>query len=223
MTPAELQKIAAWAANLTSEEAERAAHGITTREYGRGAYVCHRGDMFDQWTGVVSGICKLSTISSEGKDISYSGVPAGGWFGEGSLIKNEPRKYDIVAVRDTTLALMNGATFRWLFENSTGFNRFLVFQLNERLGQFIGMLGYDRMLDATGRLARTIAWLFNPVLFPDVGDRLEISQQELALLSGLSRQAANKALKTLADEGLLATDAGGIEVRNVDRLIHYGE
>ncbi|MCC0052402.1 MAG: winged helix-turn-helix domain-containing protein, partial [Rhodobiaceae bacterium] len=77
--------------------------------------------------------------------------------------------------------------------------------------------------DATGRLARTIAWLFNPVLFPDVGDRLEISQQELALLSGLSRQAANKALKTLADEGLLATDAGGIEVRNVDRLIHYGE
>ena len=85
------------------------------------------------------------------------------------------------------------------------------------------MLGYDRMLDATGRLARTIAWLFNPVLFPDVGDRLEISQQELALLSGLSRQAANKALKTLADEGLLATDAGGIEVRNVDRLIHYGE
>ncbi|MCB1454060.1 MAG: Crp/Fnr family transcriptional regulator [Tepidamorphaceae bacterium] len=223
MTPDELQKIAAWVKNLTPEEAERAAQGIALRDYERGAYVCHRGDVLDQWTGVISGICKLSTISSEGKDISYSGVPAGGWFGEGSLIKNEPRKYDIVAVRDSRLALMNGATFRWLFENSTGFNRFLVFQLNERLGQFIGMLGYDRMLDATGRLARTIAWLFNPVLFPAVGNRLEISQQELALLSGLSRQAANRALKALCDEGLLSSDAGGITVTDVEPLIHYGD
>ncbi|MFN0264705.1 Crp/Fnr family transcriptional regulator [Tepidamorphus sp. 3E244] len=223
MTPTELERIAGWASQLTREEKDRAAQGITVRPYKRGAYVCHRGDKMDQWSGVVSGICKLSTISPDGKAISYSGVPAGGWFGEGSIIKDEARKYDIVAVRDSEVALMNGATFRWLFENSTGFNRFLVMQLNERLGQFIGMLGYDRMLDATGRLARTIAWLFNPVLFPAVGTTLHANQQELAELSGLSRQAANKALQSLADEGLLRACDGGVEVLDLGALASYGD
>jgi CRP/FNR family transcriptional regulator, cyclic AMP receptor protein len=44
----------------------------------------------------------------------------------------------VVALRDARLALMDRSTFLWLFENSVGFNRFLVGQLNERFGQFIG-------------------------------------------------------------------------------------
>ncbi|MCB1471534.1 MAG: Crp/Fnr family transcriptional regulator [Rhodobiaceae bacterium] len=223
MTPEELQQIATWAAHLAPEEVERAARGVSVRAFTRGSYVCHRGYVFDHWTGVVSGLCKLATISPDGKAISYTGIPAGGWFGEGSIIKNEPRKYDIVAVRDSEIALMNGTTFRWLFEHSTAFNRFLVYQLNERLGQFIGMLGYDRMLDATGRMARTIAWLFNPLLFPGVGDRLEINQEELGQLSGLSRQAANRALRALQERGLLELDAQGIRALDKDGLSHFGD
>ena len=71
-----------------------------------------------------------------------------------------------MALRDTRLAMMDRTTFFWLFENSVGFNRFLVRQLNERLGQFIGLLEYGRTLDATARLARSIASLFNPILYP---------------------------------------------------------
>lgn len=223
MTPSELEKIAVWASELSPVELERAASGVSLRTYARGSYICHSGDVLEAWTGVVEGLAKIATISPDGKPISYSGIPAGGWFGEGSIIKNEARKYDIVAVRDTRLAMMNAATFRWLFENSAGFNRFLVFQINERLGQFIGMLGVDRMLDAVGRMARTLAWLFNPVLFPAVGHRLDISQEELAQLSGLSRQAANKALKTLVEEGLVEIDAHAIIVRQLDVLARYGE
>ena len=33
-----------------------------------------------------------------------TGVPAGGWIGEGSLLKNEERKYDVVALRDSQVA-----------------------------------------------------------------------------------------------------------------------
>ena len=44
---------------------------------------------------------------------------------------------------------MDQNTFFWLFENSVAFNRFLVRQLNERVGQFIGRWKHGRMLDAT--------------------------------------------------------------------------
>jgi len=124
-------------------------------------------------------------------------MSAGAWFGEGSVLKNEPRRYDVVALRDTRAALMDRSTFMWLFENSVGFSRFLVTQLNERLGRFIGLVEVGRTLDATARLARSIASLFNPILYPNATRHLEITQEEIEALSGLSRQNADQCLKTL--------------------------
>jgi CRP-like cAMP-binding protein len=150
-------------------------------------------------------------------------LTAGAWFGEGSVLKNEARRYDVVALRDTRLALMDRSTFLWLFENSVGFNRFLVGQLNERLGQFIGLLEYGRTLDATARLARSVASLFNPILYPGLTRHLEITQEEIGALSGISRQNANRSLKRLQDEGLLRLEYGGVTIVDLDRLRSYGE
>jgi DNA-binding GntR family transcriptional regulator len=59
------------------------------------------------------------------------------------------------------------------------------------------------MLDGVARVARVIAWLFNPVLNPNIGPSLDISQEELGLIAGVSRQVANRALQILEAEGLL--------------------
>lgn len=218
-----LSRIAVWSAELTDDEVGRACKGITEKTLQTGTYLFHRGDRFDNWTGIVSGIVKMSTITSSGKPVSYTGIARGGWFGEGSIIKDEARQYDIVALRESVVACMSGATFRWLFENSTGFNRFLVTQLNERLGQFIAFLGHDRAFEATPRVARCIAWLCNPILSPGVGVHLEISQEELGLLSGLSRQMANRSLKTLEQAGLVAVGHDGVKILDLEGLKHFGE
>ncbi len=217
----DLRRIAFWADALTEEEAARSRKGITERRYPAGSYVCHRGDQLSAWTGVITGLVKISAISQQGKAMTFAGIGSGGWFGEGSVIKNEKRKYDLVALRDTDLALMNRATFMWLFETSVGFNRYLVHQLNERMGQFIATIEHDRIHDPTARVARNLAWLFNPVLYPSVGKRMEITQEELALLAGLSRQVANKALQTLEEGGLIQVDRGGITVTDLAALADY--
>jgi len=216
-----LRSIAFWSHDLNEKEVEQARRGIVEKAFPQGAYICHRGDRLDSWTGVVSGLLKLSTVSRTGKAVTLAGVRAGGWFGEGSILKDEPRQYDLVALRDVRLALMSRATFFWLFENSVAFNRFLVRQFNERLGQFIALVEYDRMLDAPARLARTIAWLFDPVLYPNLGMHLEITQEELGLVSGISRQATNKSLKVLEDKGLLHVEHGGLTVLDLKRLSRF--
>jgi CRP-like cAMP-binding protein len=217
-----LRQIAFWSADLTEREFEQARRGIVEKAYAKGAYICHRGDRLDSWSGVTAGIVKLATVSRNGKAVTLAGLRAGGWFGEGSVLKNETRQYDLVALRDTRMALMDRATFLWLFENSVGFNRFLVKQFNERLGQFIALVEYDRMLDAPARLARNVAWLFNPVLYHDLEMHLDISQEEIGLLSGISRQMANKSLQILENKGLLRVERGGITVLDLNGLASYG-
>jgi CRP-like cAMP-binding protein len=218
---AELLEIAAWASALTEQECERARKGMSEKRYPAGSYICHRGQSLEFWTGVVSGLVKISAISESGKAMTFAGIGTGGWFGEGTVLKGEPRRYDLVALRDTRLALMGRPTFLWLFEHSVGFNRFLVHQLNERMGQFIATIELDRIHDATVRIARHIAWLFNPVLYPRLGSHIEITQDEMALLAGISRPTANKALQVLEAAGLIRVERSGITVQDLTRLASY--
>ncbi len=223
MTPERLQEIAFWARDLSADELSRAAKGMIERSWAAGGYVAHRGDRFESWTGVVSGLVKIGSVSSSGKAIAFAGMPAGMWFGEGSVLKGETRMYDLVALRETRLAMMNRATFLWLFENSVGFNRFLVRQFNERLGQFIAQVEHDRLLDGVARVARGVAWLFNPVLNPRVGSSLDITQEELGQIAGVSRQVANRALQILEAEGLLKLSPSGLTPCDVKALARYGD
>jgi CRP/FNR family cyclic AMP-dependent transcriptional regulator len=87
----------------------------------------------------------------------------------------------------------------------------------------IGQVEYSRTRDMTARVARSIASLFNPVLYPNLIANLEIKQAEVGALSGISRQNTNRCLNRLEQEGLLRLEYGGITVLDVDRLRHYGE
>jgi CRP-like cAMP-binding protein len=217
----DLVGVAAWAAGLSEDEIDRARRGITVRQFSKGNYVCHRGDKFDYWTGVIEGLVKISAISPSGKAMTFAGAGAGGWFGEGSVLKDESRKYDLVVLRDTRLAMMHRSTFMWLYENSPGFTRFLVRQLNERMGQFIATIEYDRILSPKARVARNLSWFFNPVLYPGTGSSIEISQEELGLLAAVSRPVVNRSLKALEEEGLLRAEHGRITVTEVEALSRY--
>jgi CRP/FNR family transcriptional regulator, cyclic AMP receptor protein len=211
-----------WAKGLTEEQMLRVASEAQERTYAAGAAICRNGEPADAWIGVVEGLVKLHLVTRGGRPVTFTGIPSGGWFGEGSLLKNEPRRYDVLALRESRIARVPRGTFEWLLDSSIPFNRFVMRQLNERLGQFIALVGYERMLDTDARVARCIGELFHPILHPVAGPRLSISQEEIGLLTGVSRQRANKALQKLESEGLLALEYGGIRVLDVERLRRYG-
>lgn len=70
------------------------------------------------------------------------------------------------------------------------------------------------------RVARSLAALFNPVLYPSVGQVLRITQQELAYLVGLSRQRVNEALARLEARHIIRVEYGGLRVLDLDALRH---
>jgi len=214
--------LSAWTRELPAEQLSRVRAAIAVREFEAGACICRKGDPANAWLGVIDGLVKIHSLSPAGKSVTFAGIPAGGWFAEGSVLRGEPFKYDIVALRDSRIALMPEATFRWLLDTSIPFNRFLLTQLNERLGQFIGMVEHDRLLEPDARVARALAALFNPHLYPDTQPRIQISQEELGYLAGASRQRVNRALQVLAGANLIKVDYGLVTVLDLDGLARYG-
>ena len=210
-----------WARSLSPAQLSRVEAETVVRDLPVGVPVCRKGEAVEHWIGVVDGLVKMTSVTPEGKTTTFTGVTSGGWFGEGSLLKDRTRKYDVVTLRESRVAYMPRTTFEWLLDTDIGFNRFLLMQLNERLAQFIAMVEYERLLEPDARVARSLAGLFNPILYPDQATEVQLSQEELGYLSGVSRQRANQALKKLEDAGLVKIEYGRIRILDLEGLRNY--
>jgi CRP-like cAMP-binding protein len=222
LTPAETVSIA-WLRELQRDERERAVRDLKVVQVGAGELLCRVGRPVTYWFGVIDGLLKMSNDTAMGVPVTFTGLPPGGWFGEGTVIKREAYRYNIQALRKSAVAGLSVDTFHWLIERSIPFNRFITQQLNERLGQFIGAREIDRMTDPDGRVARSLAALFHPVLYPGVDGQLRITQQELGYLVGLSRQRVNEALQALQVAQLISVEYGGVRVLDLERLRGFSQ
>lgn len=216
-TAAELAGIP-WLERLPPRERERAQAELVVSEAAPGDYICRVSRPVTYWFGVVEGLLKMSTDSEQGMTMTFTGLPPGGWFGEGTAFKRESYRYNVLALRKSVVAGLPLETFHWLLDHSISFNRFVMGQLNERLAQFIAAREIDRLTNPELRVARNLAALFNPALFPGVGQVLRITQQELAYLVGLSRQRVNEALHTLESQGVIRVEYGGLRVLDLAAL-----
>ena len=219
-TREDLQSIV-WLDRLDAGERERIVADLRVVSFEPGELVCRVGRPVTYWFGLIDGLLKMSNDSAMGMPMTFTGVPPGGWFGEGTVLKRESYRYNIQALRKSVVAGISVDSFHWLLDHSIGFNRFITTQLNERLGQFIAAREIDRMTRPDERVARSLAALFHPLLYPGVGELLRITQQELGYLVGLSRQRVNEALRVLQAAQVIRIEYGGVRVLDLDALRRY--
>ncbi|KJS74588.1 MAG: Crp/Fnr family transcriptional regulator [Comamonadaceae bacterium BICA1-1] len=210
-----------WVPRLSADERERVRSELMVTLAQPGDSICRVGRPVTFWFGLVEGLLKMSNDDSLGPIMTFAGLAPGGWFGEGTALKREPYRYNVQALRKSLVAGLPVESFHWLLDHSIGFNRFVMCQLNERLGQFIAAREIDRLSEPEVRVARSLANLFHPALFPGVGQMLRITQQELAYLVGLSRQRVNLALAALHQQGLIEVAYGGLRVLDLAALRAY--
>lgn len=208
----------AWGRNLTPEQLRLVCSEASELKVDTAQTVCHRGVQAEYWYGVIEGLVKVSTVSRSGRPTTFIGIPAAGWFGEGAVLKNEIRPYDVVALRESRLALIPAATFHWLLGASLPFNAFLIGHLNARLAQFVIRLEHARSHDPDRHVTHCLAELFNPELYPGTATTFQISQEEIAFLAGVSRQLVNRALQRLEQARLVEVSYGSITILDVDAL-----
>lgn len=211
----------AWGRLLAPDQLARVQAEVRERLVPRGAAVCHTGTPVEYWKGMIDGLVKLSVASPIGRTSTLTGMGPGAWFGEGPVLRSSTWDFDGVAMRDTRIALVPRTTFHWLLEVNASFSRYVIDQLNERLAQFLSVIEAERLEVAETRVARCLAWLFNPVLYPGVGSRLELTQQEIGYLSGVSRQRVNHALRMMEAAGLVQVSYGAVQVPDPEALLRF--
>jgi CRP-like cAMP-binding protein len=205
-----------WFASVPAALQERLRDEVFAVQGDKGAVMMPAGSAVEGWHAVLSGLVMLQSPASKGRASAFIGVPDGEWFGEGSAMKPEPRKYNVVALRPTTLLCLPLPLFATLRESSLAFNQFLVQHLNMRLGQAMTIIEAGRTQSPEHRVA-----LYLSRLFWRSTRRLNLTQDELGQLVGLSRQTVNRVLRTLEELGIVSLDFGKVAIVDDEALGAY--
>jgi CRP-like cAMP-binding protein len=198
---------------------ERIAALATQRGYRRGEVLFRSGDAGDALLGVVSGRIRISTGNAEGREIFLNIMEPGDTFGEIALLDGGPRTATATAIEPSELVSLRRGPLFELLEREPKTALELLKLCGERLRWTSGLLEDSVFLDAPARLAKRLLSLGE--LHGEktaAGNRVRISQEELASFLGVSRQAVNEQLQDWKARGWVALGRGSVTVQDAAAL-----
>ena len=210
----------AWYRALSPELRSLTLQTATERTAQPGDYIAREGMPSLHWYGVMQGYLQMYVVGSDGSETTLYCLREGEWGGDGSLLKKEMRRYDLRALTSAHICLISAQTFQTLRNSSIPFNHFLLDIMNARMGAFVTMLVASRLLGPEMRVARGLLMIAKD--HATGSQELAISQHELALICGLSRQRVNAALSDFKRLGLVSIEPNkGQLVANIPGLRSY--
>jgi CRP/FNR family transcriptional regulator, cyclic AMP receptor protein len=188
----------------------------TDRLVPRGGIILNEGDAGDSLFAIATGRVKVFIGDEDGREITLKLLGPGDFFGEMSLIDQEPRSASVSALEPTTLKVLSYQAFHDCLGRFPGIGFSVMNGLGKRLRDADRKISNLALMDVYGRVASTLLEL---AISSDgklvIGEKL--SQQDIANMVGASREMVNRILKDLTDRGYISVEAKLITIHN-DRL-----
>jgi CRP/FNR family transcriptional regulator, cyclic AMP receptor protein len=210
----------AWFRALPADLQTLTLETATEQHAEPGDYIAREGMPSTHWYGLLKGYLQMYVVGSDGSETTLYCLREGEWGGDGSLLKKEMRRYDLRALTTAHICCIPVQTFDTLRHASIPFNHYLTEIMNARMGAFVTMLVASRLLKPEVRVARGLL-----MVAKDRHEGLQaltVSQHELSLICGLSRQRVNMALGDFKRLGLVSIEPNkGMLFVDVQRLRVY--
>lgn len=184
-----------------------------------GEYVFRQGDRGMQFLTLLSGSLKASTLREDGKEAILAVLEPGNWFGEASMLDGLPRTHDVMATRDSDLLGIDQATFDRLMHDNDFARAVCVLQAQHT--RLVYRLLEDAMLRSTrARIVSRLEQLArgDGSLDGAQRDTVRISQDQLAMMLGISRQTLSLELRELVGAGALELGYRQLRILSLEKL-----
>lgn len=207
-----------WFGTLGEDARKTVLSRLTERTIRKGQSLSRHGEQPLTGYFILSGLLTWSDTSLNGRTVSFANFTAGAVFGFGSMLNGRTRAGNVVAVKSSRVGCVPRDVFEHLLHTSIPFNHALMHDFNERLLWFRGNLMAVGAAATDLRVIRAIVSSFHPTLNPLLQTEVRMTQEQVASLSGVSRQRCNMAIKRLRARGLIDTSYGGIRVLDLAAL-----
>ena len=194
-------------------------------QYRAGREIYAKGSLGDSMMAVLRGTVKMTSVSSEGKEIVLNMMGPGEIFGEIALLDGGERSADAVARTDCELLVLLRRDFMPLLERHADICILLLKILCQRLRQTSEQVEDVLFRHLESRLAKALLHLFESASMHSINgssNDLHLSQRELGNIAGGSRESVNKTLQSWHRAGLIRLGKSSIVILDlaaIERLV----
>jgi CRP-like cAMP-binding protein len=197
------------------------------RDYADGAVIVSQEERGDSLFVLVRGKVKVVLYGDSGREIILEIFKApGDFFGEMSLLDNEPRSATVIADEASRLLVLSRRDFQSHIEAHPRTALRVLTELSRRLRRADAVIGNLALLDVYGRLAgklRELAASEGEEVEDGVVLRHRPTQSEIAATIGTSRETVSRALSDLARRGYVVMSGKRLLLRRAFLADQDGE
>jgi CRP/FNR family transcriptional regulator/CRP/FNR family cyclic AMP-dependent transcriptional regulator len=194
---------------LGEEDFARLGRVSTKRKYPKDTVVFFENEQGDSLFMILEGRVKVTILGDDGREIILSVLGPGDFFGEMSLLDNEPRSATAIAMEDSELLSILRADFQGVIAGDARTTLALMKSLTARLRRANHQISTLALLDVYGRVARVILDMAR-----EEGKRLKdgrisfrrATHQEIANRIGTTRETVTRMIKDLERQGLIQVE-----------------
>jgi CRP/FNR family cyclic AMP-dependent transcriptional regulator len=200
---------------LKDDDLEAIAKVTLTRGYDKDQVIILAEEEGDALFIIASGQVKVSIVSEDGREVILSLLGEGAVFGELSLLDGKPRSANVVATEDTQLYMVRRPDFLQLVYKVPQIAIGLLAELAARLRKTDRKIEGLALLDVTSRISETLLQLAEEQgVQTELGVTLESrpTHQQLANMSGTTRETVSRVLKRLEGQGYISTEGRSITI-----------
>jgi len=207
--------------SLSSDELEQINTGRFHVAYKAGEILFKQGTPSSHFVCITSGLAKIY-IEGYGKNLILALVkPVDYIFGPGVYIDNK-HYYSASAVEDSTACLVDTSIFKKIVRSNSDFAEDFIKRISSQT-----LFNFEQVISLTqkqmpGRIADALFYLSEKIYCANPFN-MTISRQDLADISGMSKESAIRILKELKEEGILSVRSNLFEILNIKQLKQISE
>lgn len=174
---------------------------LRERRFPKGSVILMQGDPGDALYLIATGQVKVVLIGEDGREVILSVLGPGSFFGDMSLIDDQPRSAHVVAMEEATLLQLRRDDFQARLRASPDVAISLLRELSRRLRRADDTIGSLALRDVNGRIAHLLMELADD----EGGDRItrRLTHATLAQMVGASRETVSRTLRILVTSGVI--------------------
>ena len=210
-------------ASLKDEEIEAIFKLSVTKKCSKDTIILLEDEEGDTLFVILKGKVKVTTFSESGKEVIFSILNEGDFFGDMSLLDGKPRSATVISVEESELRLIRRSDFSKLLETHPGIALKLFEELTSRLRKADERIESLALLDVTGRIAGILLQLAD-----ERGEKSDESiliksrptHQELANMVGTTRETVTRVLKQLENKKYIYMEGKDLTIINPENFKH---
>lgn len=207
--------------SLKDEELEAIKRVSVTKSFPRDKIILLEDEEGDTLFIILKGKAKVANFSEGGKEVIFSILGEGDFFGEMSLLDGKPRSASVISIDETEMQLIRRANFYQLLEGYPRISMKLLEELASRIRKADDRIESLALLDVSGRVAGILLQLAEERGERE-GNRVVIksrpTHQELANMVGTTRETVTRVLKQLETRRYIQMAGKDVTINDVERL-----